>query len=71
MAGIARLGLPLPRRDARGPARLRPATLFERMLTLVGDTGPRALLRGDPRVFEVPMPSASKDVDLPSDVPLT
>src|SRR5687768_13394290 len=30
-----------------GPPAILPTTLFERMLTLAGDLGPRAILRGD------------------------
>jgi CTP:molybdopterin cytidylyltransferase MocA len=51
-----------------GPPAILPARLFPSMLTLQGDTGPRAILRGDPDVREVPMPSASKDIDQPADV---
>ena len=51
-----------------GPPAILPARLFDRMRTLAGDTGPRAILRGDPRVREVPMPSASRDVDCPADL---
>ena len=52
-----------------GPPAVLPAALFPQMLTLTGDTGPRALLGGGAGgvgVLEVPMPSASKDVDLPA-----
>ena len=38
------------------------------MLTLEGDMGPRAVIRGDPEVREVLMPSASLDVDRPADL---
>ena len=55
-------------REHLGPPAILPATLFERVLTLVGDTGPRAILRGHARVLEVQMPSASMDVDHPSDL---
>ena len=51
-----------------GPPAILPTTLFERMLTLAGDLGPRAILRGDTAVLEVPMVSASRDVDCPSDL---
>jgi CTP:molybdopterin cytidylyltransferase MocA len=53
-----------------GPPAILPASLFDRMLTLVGDTGPRVLLHGDTRVVEFPLPSASRDIDRPSDLPL-
>jgi CTP:molybdopterin cytidylyltransferase MocA len=51
-----------------GPPAVLPATLFDQMLTLAGDTGPRAILRGDTRVVEVSIPSASRDVDRPTDL---
>jgi CTP:molybdopterin cytidylyltransferase MocA len=51
-----------------GPPAILPAALFDRLLTLVGDTGPRAILRGETRVVEVPIPSAARDVDRPSDL---
>jgi CTP:molybdopterin cytidylyltransferase MocA len=53
-----------------GPPAILPAALFERMLTLAGDTGPRAILHGDTRVLEIPMRSAALDVDRPSDLTL-
>ncbi|HQY87275.1 MAG TPA: nucleotidyltransferase family protein [Tepidisphaeraceae bacterium] len=54
--------------DHLGPPAILPARLFPSMLTLKGDSGPRAILRNDPDVCEVPMPFASKDVDLPDDL---
>ncbi|HYE18440.1 MAG TPA: nucleotidyltransferase family protein [Tepidisphaeraceae bacterium] len=57
--------------DHLGPPAVLPAAMFPRMLTLVGDTGPRAILRGDASVVEVSMPSASRDVDRPSDLGMT
>jgi CTP:molybdopterin cytidylyltransferase MocA len=51
-----------------GPPAVLPEILFDRMLTLASDTGPRAILRGDTCVVEIPMPSASRDVDRPSDL---
>src|SRR5688500_14129886 len=51
-------------RDAAhlGPPAILPARLFPSMLTLKGDTGPRAILT-NPDILEVPMPSASTDLD--------
>jgi molybdenum cofactor cytidylyltransferase len=49
--------------DHVGPPAILPARLFPAMLTLEGDTGPRTILGGDPDVREVPMPSASMDID--------
>jgi CTP:molybdopterin cytidylyltransferase MocA len=54
--------------DHVGPPAILPARLFPSMLMLEGDTGPRAVLRGDPDVREVPMVSASLDVDEPADL---
>jgi CTP:molybdopterin cytidylyltransferase MocA len=54
--------------DHLGPPTILPARLFPAMLTLEGDTGPRAILCRDPYVREVPMPSASMDIDLPVDL---
>lgn len=51
-----------------GPPAILPARLFPLMLKLEGDTGPRAVIQGDPDVREIPVPSASLDVDRPSDL---
>lgn len=57
--------------DHLGPPAILPAGLFDQMLTLVGDAGPRGILRGSTIVVEVSMPAASKDVDHPSDLAAT
>jgi CTP:molybdopterin cytidylyltransferase MocA len=54
--------------DHLGPPAILPSRLFPSMLTLKGDTGPRAILCRDPDVREVPMPSASTDIDRPADL---
>jgi CTP:molybdopterin cytidylyltransferase MocA len=54
--------------DHVGPPAILPARLFPSMLTLQEDAGPRAILHGDPDIREVPMPSASLDVDRPTDL---
>lgn len=53
-----------------GPPAILPSRLFPSLLNLTGDIGPRAILRGDPDVFEISMASAAKDVDEPADVQL-
>jgi CTP:molybdopterin cytidylyltransferase MocA len=52
-----------------GPPAILPATRFDQMLTLSGDTGPRAILHADPRIAEIQIPGASRDIDCPSDLP--
>jgi CTP:molybdopterin cytidylyltransferase MocA len=54
--------------DHIGPPAILPARLFLSMLTLKGDTGPRAILHEDRDVRKVPMPSASMDIDGPADL---
>jgi molybdenum cofactor cytidylyltransferase len=54
--------------DHLGPPAILPARLFPSLLTLKGDIGPRAILTTDPDVREVPMPSASTDLDQPLDI---
>ena len=53
--------------DHLGPPAILPARFFPSMLTLKGDTGPRPILRGED-VREVPMPSASTDLDCSLDL---
>jgi CTP:molybdopterin cytidylyltransferase MocA len=51
-----------------GPPAVLPARLFPSLLRLKGDTGPRTILHGDADIREVPMPSASLDIDWPADL---
>ncbi len=53
-----------------GPPAILPAALFESLLALRGDTGPRVILSGEPRVTEIAVPNASSDIDRPSDLAL-
>ena len=53
--------------DHLGPPAILPARLFPSMLKLKGDTGPRAILCEDSYVREIPIPSASLDIDCPDD----
>lgn len=54
--------------DHLGPPAILPARVFPSMLTLEGDRGPRAILGGASQVHEVPITTASMDVDYPADL---
>lgn len=51
-----------------GPPAILPASLFDQMLTLVGESGPKSILDGHTHVVEIAMPAASRDVDQPLDL---
>jgi CTP:molybdopterin cytidylyltransferase MocA len=54
---------------ACGVPAIFPRSAFRALAELRGDSGARALLRGNPdRVVRVPMPSAAIDVDTPEDL---
>jgi molybdenum cofactor cytidylyltransferase len=54
--------------DGPGAPCILPARVFPQVESLKGDQGARSLLRSDPKICLLPIPSAHWDIDTPADL---